>query len=352
MANRVIIVDAHRANERIPFFELKQMMGRVSRGNDTEPGKVDFVLGAAKYENVVADIKANAKYQVKSTLADDIDELAFHINAEISRGTIRTADDISRWYSRSLSFVQGKTCDIPQILDTLQDYGCIVVIEPRLQPTLLGLASARYYLTPARIHSLSESFSEILEVNPEPDTFALAWALANGGIAKSGFEPKEIGFLIEEYKSQISALGLDGTGKILSGMIWWYLLGGPSIKSLRPAAFDARKEWPRLYRALRIINRAKKWPHVKFLIDLNIRICNRIPSEFVPLCRDGFTKTSAIELYNMDVKCYDELQNRLNEIFQSDNPVLIAKVKQVIHEHNNNELRATRTPSVFRGDEE
>ena len=330
MPDRIVIVDAHRANERIPTFELKQMMGRVSRGDDTKPGHVDFVLGMTKYEKVVEQVNANDKYQVESKLAEDLDIICFHLMPEIGSGAVRNVDAVKRWYERSLNAFQGNDIDIQMIVDRLQECNCVIAFQNNLIPTVLGQAAARFYFQPIHVMEWTKNFEEIFG-REKPEIHSIAWALANISGQKGAFEPKEVGYLIEEYKNQASTNGLDTQGNVRLGLCWWYLLGGPSIRSLRPAAYERKKEWPRLYRLLRVVDKFHGWNRKNFLIDLNVRIGYRVSEELVELCKLGFNKTIATELYNMEVKGYSDLQAHLGEIECSENPRLLFEVEKVLN---------------------
>jgi replicative superfamily II helicase len=158
MPDRIVIVDAHRANEAIPTFELKQMMGRVSRGDDTKPGHVDFILGMTKYDKVKARIDANEKNQVVSQLAEDLDVICFYLMPEISNGSVRSIDGVKRWYERSLNSFQGNTVDVPVIVEHLKECQCVIGIGNNILPTVLGQASARFYFRPAHILQWTANF--------------------------------------------------------------------------------------------------------------------------------------------------------------------------------------------------
>jgi hypothetical protein len=165
-----------------------------------------------------------------------------------------------------------------------------------------------------------------------------------------GFEPKELGEMIEEYKCQVSSSYLESKGNIRSGIIWWYLLGGPSIKSLRVQALERRKEWPRLYRLLRVIDKQKKWNKKDFFTMLDVRVSYRVPEELVKLCNLGFNKSQALELYNIDVKEYSDLQPHLGQIECLENPNLFVAVNKVLEEYRPNQKRHIGPVSI--GDDE
>lgn len=342
MADRVIIVDAHRAGQKVPFHEIKQMMGRVSRSGDKDEGKVDLIVGMSKYEGVEQDIAANKQYLIKSVLAQSVDEISFHAMAEISRGVIKTTADLQNWYERSLSFAQGNKVSFKKIIDHLSACESVITIKSNILPTLLGHASARYYFTPLNIFEWKRNFEEIIGSGNHENTFAICWALANtSGSGGSGFEPKEIIECIEEYKGQISSLRLDYEGNIKDGIGWWYLLGGPPIKGLKAEALQNRKQWARIYRTLRIINRSRKWEKQEYFSDIDVRVINRAPDYLLKLCIAGFNKTTAAELYDMGIEQYEHIHDRLIEILASENLRLVQNVKEVINAHLNKFSKAS-----------
>lgn len=335
MADRVIIIDAHRAGQNVPIYELKQMMGRVSRGGDIKPGHVDFIVGVTKNNSVQDDILNSPKYKIESTIGNNIEELCFHIMAEISRGVIKTKDDILNWYKRSLHAFQNGTLNIDEIIDILKSYESILLVKNNIEPTILGKASSSLYFYPSKIYQWMCNFDSIFNLAEQPNTFAVAWALSNVSCNSNRFVPRESKAVVEDFSWQVSSYGsLDSNGCRV-GACWWWLLGGPSLKSLKHEALELKKEWKRIFKALKIINSYKKWEKASFLQDLDVRVKNRVPEELIELCRIGFNKSCAAELYNTySISSLQEVYDRRSEVLSScDNESVLESIGRILHEH-------------------
>lgn len=336
MANRVIIIDAHRAKEKIPYFELKQMMGRVSRSGDSDSGKVDFILGMNKYDAVHEEIISNKKYIIKSSFASSFDELCFHLISEISSGNVSNISDMENWYNRSLSAFQGNKISWNDVVDELVRCESILKIKNNLLPTNLCHLAAKYYFCPFKVYQWMNNFSEILNINGDPDTFGIAWALATVGDIQNKFNTYQLLDVVEEYESCASSFG-DCSTHLKSGICWWNLLGGPSVRWLKIETFQLKKEWKRIHKVLQGINKYKKWEHNLFFDDLNIRIINRIPKELTALCKLGFNKGQANELYNdWNISTLEELKGRVGEVLSTDNDGLKEMIGKVIYGESSN----------------
>ncbi len=240
MANRVIIIDAHRAKERIPYFELKQMMGRVSRSGDSGMGKVDFILGMTKHDEIYDEVTTNKKYIVKSSFASTFEELCFHLAPEISAGNVSNIQDIEKWYNRSLSAFQGDRVNWDDVIDEMVSCEALLRIKNNFIPTTLCHLAARYYFSPFKIYQWMNNFSEILCINDDPDTFAIAWALATVGEPQNKFNTYKLTDVIEEYEGSASTFG-DCSSHLKSGICWWNLLGGPSVRWLKIETLQLKK---------------------------------------------------------------------------------------------------------------
>ncbi len=331
MANRVIIIDAYRAGEKVPYFELKQMMGRVSRSGDTDSGKVDLILGMGKHDEIYEEITSNKKYVIKSYLASTYEELCFHLMPEISSGKITNIKEMQDWYRRSLSSFQNNQIDWNDVIEELSKCESIIKIKNNIIPTKLCHLASKYYFCPFKIYQWMTNFEEILSINDDPDTFGICWALATVGKNQNKFNTYQLLDIIEEYESGASSFG-DTSTHLRSGLCWWYLLGGPSIKWLKIEAIQLKKEWKRIYKVLHGINKYKKWSYNNFIDNLNTRIENRITKELTELCKLGFNKGQATELYNdWNINNLQELRDRVKDVLSSDNEKLCEMVGKIIY---------------------
>jgi replicative superfamily II helicase len=332
MADRVIIVDVHRAGEKIPIHEIKQQQGRAGRKQSGGGGRADVILGMTKLEEHILDSNSSDRLMVKSNLNQELDDISFHVLAEISTNKIKNTKDIYEWYKRSLHSYQGNNIDAEIIVEYLKKYEAIRIIGESIQPTLQGLTSSKFYFSPKKIWYWSCNFKEIIKRDICSEDFSVIWALANTDEAEQGFIPKELTELVDEYVSQVHNLSLVSESTIRRGLSWWNLLGGPPIRSLKVESLEKKKEWARIYRILRLLNRYKKWNKLAFLSDLNTRIEHRLPSYLINLSKMGFTKAESMELYNMGIDCIEEIDFRIGDIESTDNQKMFEKARKLIHD--------------------
>jgi hypothetical protein len=333
VSDRVIIIDIRRGNTDIPIHEIKQACGRVGRKHTGQEAFVDIVLPCSEQKHFQKEMEAGSEFFVKSVL-QEADELPFHVISEIVNGVIQSKDDINTWHKRSLDCFQGNKIAVEKVVKKLKEAESVTEVGNSLHATALGKIASKMYFTPLSVFEWKTNFDLIFQRSLESDIFAVSWALANTSFGNRRYNPYGIYYLIEEYKDQVSSLNVDYEGAIISGILWWYMLGGPSIKSLISEVGSMQNDFPRILTTLRKIDEDyAHWDRPDFWDDLEVMVRHRIPAYLVPLCKlNGISKTSAMELYNMDIKCLGDMRERLSDIEGIGNLKLLNDVKKLLRE--------------------
>ena len=152
-----IIVGAHRGLEDVPYYELKQMAGRIGRYGLSTKGTVHFLVKEYQKDDLVKGI-LNVE-DIKSVLPN---RLYFHLCSFISREGLDRRG-IFDFLKRTLAFKQGILDEavVENALELLISYG---VITKDLVGSSICRASAFLYLDPLDLVFLKRN------LKPRPKT--------------------------------------------------------------------------------------------------------------------------------------------------------------------------------------
>jgi len=297
MADRVIIVGFHRGGTKVPITEMMQMQGRCAR-KAGQCGVVDIIVGESEVEEVEAAMKDAEELAVASTL-DCSDEIVFHLVSEIANRNVTTIQDVKSWHERSFAAFSGSEIDLDEVLTILIESEAVVKRGNFLFPTEIGRIASGFYFHPVDVFRWRQNFREVLPQESE-SAFCLAWAIATVPHQKvyiGGYS-----HYVEEYTSQVLSMGLDPKGATALGIVWWSLLGGPSLGKCAETVRNVKEDAPRVIAALQAIGKADGWDRSLFE-RLAVRMKYRISEELVKLCSlDGITKAMAQELYSLGIQ--------------------------------------------------
>jgi len=329
MADRIVIVDIWRGRERVSTAEILQMAGRCAR-QPNQIGHVDIIINEDDVQTLKDEMQDADHLRVDSVLYD-AETLAFHLVSEISSGEIRTLSEAKRWYGKSFAAFTGFSCEVEQAVDLLsEEWETITRRGDFLFPTDLAHIASRFYFHPADIYYWRENFFELFESELQKNDPAIAWALSNVARERKRGNLYGCWELIEEYKDQVSSLGLDCSKTIAGGLVWWSLLGGPSTSKLSSQKKEAKEDFGRIYGALLKINECSGWDKRKFFEDLRVRIAYKIPDELVNLCKlEGIGKSVAFELYNLGVENAEGIRENWDAIETFGTDELIEKLRHL-----------------------
>ena len=256
--------------------------------------------------------------QAEAVGLSDPDILAMAIIPEIHSGKVSNPKKVEEWGARSF-------CPNPPLakaLELLREVEAIEVRNDRLETTVVGACAAKFYFHPADVFAWYKNFSTLFELGLENDEVAPAWALGNVPFDRVVGDLKDKRYLATECKTKLP-LGFGiMDGSVINVVSWWYLIGGPSPGSIRPACLERRKNFGRFRAALGMLDKNCGWKMEDFFDELELRVKKGLPPHLVPLCKfDGMTKGRADYLHSLGVKCgkvFINIGNKLDEDIDDD----------------------------------
>ena len=165
--------------------DIRQAVGRAGRLGYANKG--DAYIFAPSSELVKERTRIFSDYKIESTL-NKIDTLAFHILSYVVDGTIRTKEDFTKWYEKTLAFVQAGTIGeerAEKILGALSRRHMIKKSEDQYFPTKLGGITSRMYMCPFTVYDWFINFSKIKHLHPSKDSPENAQRIINLEVAKA-----------------------------------------------------------------------------------------------------------------------------------------------------------------------
>ena len=254
--------------------------------------------------------------------------------SDIYNGFISTVSELQEWYGRSfLSFCKHDV-NLNAAIKVLVELEAIVVQGYKMATTKLGDIAAQLYFHPADIYAWKENFTEIFDRGLEQDVVAVCWALSHVPSEHMRLDFSKYWHYVDEFKDLTGAIDLDVEGTIGAGLLWWSILGGPSLGRFGNLIRERQEDFGRIHKALKILDDFKGWNQSEFIDDLLIRVRNRIPECLVNLCKlKGIGKSLAYELYNMGIQDIDDMQNQAEMIKIMGSPQLIQAMRGLVHDN-------------------
>ena len=316
MSNRIIITDIMRAGKEVPVSELKQMIGRGGRDQNEKVAYADIVLENDSIEYIKEKMDSDRDLLVNSQI-NEIDEISFHIVADIENGLIRSVKDIEDWYSRSFSCFQGNKLNLKHLLNFLVGIGAIRLNRDKVSNTNLGKIAAKFYFTPNVIYTWKKNFTLLFEQGRQYDDISTVWAMADVPVQKSWYNVKNDLDVISDFKSSVDAGGFEWEhSNNVSAFPYWTLIGGPRVKAASGIMGDLKKNYGRTHQAFMHLDRhCAKWGMAEYFEELDLRVRYQIGADLVDLCKiDGIGKNLAKWLYNMDIRDIDDIRENADSI--------------------------------------
>ena len=158
---------------------------------------------------------------------------AFHIIGEIAGKTVRTREDVHKWYIRSLASRQNMEMNkeyVDEIIDYLLENSAIKEIDGQLEETELGKAAVFFYLRPDMLKDLMVNWSKIFKAGVESDDFIVSLAMSKLRIyldtIVSKVDRSEIGVYVKASAAMSHVLGEINEGQAKIGMSYMNMLKG------------------------------------------------------------------------------------------------------------------------------
>jgi replicative superfamily II helicase len=328
MADKIIIVGTRRGGEKIPVSELVQMKGRCAR-TPNATGYVEIVVHEDDVEELIEDLQNTEKLRADSVLCND-DTIGFHLVAEICRGGVKTVQGAKKWFERSFAHFTQVEASVDNAIENLCLLEMIVRKGDFLIPFEMGHIATDLYFSPEDVYMWQDNFTQIFEREVEEDDFAVIWAISNVPRERKRRNASGCWEYVEHYKDQLMIHNLEADGTLVAGVVWWSVIGGPSISKLASERREVGDDFGRVYNALIRLNNISGWNKEDFFEKLKTRAKYRVPAELSALCSmDGIGKTMAAELHNLGIEHPDEIAERWTYIEINGSDSLLEKMRDI-----------------------
>lgn len=269
-ARRVLVLGIHRGINEVDPIDVKQEVGRAGRVG-LDPRGDAYVLLPMEQGKPYKTARLRQRFEtignITSTL-NDLDILAFHLNAEVAEGQVETRRDALEWHSRSLAAFQGQKLAIDgfglsaaSVLDLLEKAGTVSGEEDEdgtriYKPTMLGRATSWLYFSPFDMSSWASNFRRLVQMDRLRDTECVAWALGNIKTAfGDSFLPRELENRSNTMLAQIRARGLDISGLSPLAVVYHIALTGDNVPVVNSAKRQAIFDIERVIGAVELIDK-------------------------------------------------------------------------------------------------
>jgi helicase len=323
-ARRVIITGVHRGLTEIEPYDATQMAGRAGRVGYDPRGDVYILLPEQKEEyhrkrlSKPKDIESRLLDSVGAGEHQHYKTLAFHLVSEIHHGTVKTREDVHKWFERSFAHFQAQDIS-DQILDStlnlLMKYGVIYEEGEKYVVTSIGRVASMFYYSPFDVADLRKNFNIVFEHGLENADVAVSMALGATDTLKSGFvskaEQKEMG----SFESKVQQYFGNGTfiaPAIKGGYAYFSLMNGLHGGVFSAICRNLQFDFPRTISVIRAIDSmATKWDRQEFFNALEIRVSYGVKDDLVDFCRlPDVGKVRAEKLYAAGFRKLKDITDR------------------------------------------
>lgn len=296
-ARRVIILGVHRGIDLVDTWDIWQMVGRAGRPGYDPRGDAYVLIPENMQRRHIN--RLNNPQRIESRLLEHTGDgekaryktLAFHIISEIHHGNIKTADDIHKWYEKSLAHHQKRLLDddvVDLTIRLLIKYGAIKEEDGVLKPTAIGMLASMFYFSPFDISDLRRNFGTIFQANAQENDFAVSMALGATDMHRSSIVSKPEREDMLSYKMRIERIfgrSRFTDGEIKGGFIYYSLMNGMHPVSILPQQRQVQADFGRVEQVLRAVdNMACKWDKKDFFNTLRDRVRYGVKPHLVGLC--------------------------------------------------------------------
>lgn len=293
MIDKVIILGVRRANQLITDHEIGQMVGRCGRSY-TESGEATLIVPEKDLDTANEYMFGKSKPIASSMF--EVENTAFHCTPEIHYGEIYNQETYEKWYSRTLSFVQGKKISWREVREFLLQVECVKETDDFVCLTDLGEISFRFYYPPDRIYWLKDKLQLIVNSGIIKEPAAISWLLAYQHCSIGEAKADEL----SEYKSEVNSLGLYfHCGELTEGYAYYCMLSRRKPKWLKHKIEELKKDIERLFGALQQIAKVEDIP-VSNALEVWLQCVRRkLPYELGELSLE-FPDATVAQLFELD----------------------------------------------------
>jgi len=296
------------------------MAGRAGRIHGGPSAQVEVIVQSDDEEYAREAIGGDVNLEAISVIGD-IETMSFHILPEICAGNITDINTAETWYQRSFHAFSGGRQDFHAVFSYLRGMEAITW-RSGVKPTLLGHLASSFYFHPADVLAWRDNFDQIFKQGLEDDDVAAAWALGNVPMRHFQGTFGNHWEIVDEFMSCLPSDLEVRDGCLVSSVLWWNVIGGPSVGPMRNCVLQIRKDSPRVFALLKRIDReVAGWSKDKYFDEKQFQSSRGIPLELLELCLlPGVGKSMAYCLYNVDIRSRSDVISEagLNDLATDD----------------------------------
>lgn len=216
-ARRVCILGVKRGTEYVDPLDVIQECGRAGRPK-YDPAGDAYVLTEFKDQFTWSKLLSDG-IDVKSQLPS---KLGFHLIGEIAEGRVTGELDSRDWERKTFYFKQKPQCQVaPNMFTAFKEHGLISQIDEnwddseiagRYKVTKLGRIASINYFDPFDVSAWKRNLVRLRGTPAiESSDAAIAWLFANVPSVSSGYVPKELKSLTNEFLRELRPYNLSVT---------------------------------------------------------------------------------------------------------------------------------------------
>jgi helicase len=320
-ARRVIVLGITRGFEEVESYNIAQMVGRSGRVGLDPMGDAYILLPERTFEFHKTRLKTPEP--IHSHLLDEspggkYKTLAFHLVSEIHHGDVKDAEDVHRWFNRSLAHFQSRKLDdaiVDKTIDDLKKCYAIKEEDGELKATAVGMISSMFYISPFDVSDLRRNFKNLFDSNEQGDDLAVACAL-------SAIDTNMVGFANRREKEEMANFMVTWVAKysdrypdsvIKAAFCYHCLLNGHTHhKACGPTIRNLQSDFARLGQVLLALdNMSGKWGRFSWFRDLQARVTYGVKAHLVPLVAlPNVGKARAAKLWEAGLKTLEQVAER------------------------------------------
>lgn len=348
-ARRVVVVGVHRGMQLVDSMDVIQMVGRAGRYGIDPRGDAHVLLPESKlgaYQQRFSTVEP-----IKSRLRK-LDELAFHLTAEVSDGEVRTPAAAVEWHARSFAALQGESMDegheaqeddtqAPsawQVVSRLCRVGVLArTPQNEIEATPLGRVAAHLYFSPFDAAWWAGAFRRLAEQGLTRDDMAIAWAVGEAPSFRRGdYIAKDLKDEHARFADNLSTLGIPDTEPTTKTMaLWYHLRGIEPPDALRPVLRGFQRDAGRVSQAIsQIDRRVLRVLGTIYCELLGIRVAYGVNWEAADICRlPGIGPKRAEQLLGLGIRSIAQVVENETRVLRTLGAKIggdaIAKAKEI-----------------------
>jgi replicative superfamily II helicase len=314
-ARRVIVLGVHRGLTEVDTYDIAQMVGRAGRPKFDKKGDAYILLPQTDVRSQKNRI--TNPVPITSQLLEHHKILAFHLVSEIHQRTVKTLEDIHKWYSRSLGSYQSHNLDykVDDTLEALMKCGAVVKSDEGIYDvTAVGRIASMFYYSPFDVADLKRNFKGLFEKDKQDDDLWLSMALGNTDSNRTNIVTRADKAAMEAYYRKIEGMSRTRPkpfmeAAIKGGFAYHCLLTGNMPPALYSFAYGLKADFDRLVQVLNVIDSMSgQWEMKEWFESLSKRVMYGVKPELMSLIEIAEVgKVRAEMLFEKNIKSAQDI---------------------------------------------